>query len=441
MISNAISRLRASKYITNVGWLIRGNVLAQLIQLAALPILSRLYTPEEFGFFALFTALIGLLSVTLTLRFESAILIADDADIEMLVSLATRCVYAVTILSPGLFACLVWNKILGYGVLPTWPIALLPVALLGVGFFNIGRATCLREGNAALLARSRIDRSAGNAIVKISTGLVSSGSFGLMLGEVVGAWMAIPKVVSSLLLRSILMRQRIRHRIGVTWQRFRKFPLLELPSSILNQAALTLPVPMIAAIGGPEIVGAYAIARMVVVAPNAQIGRAVGDAFQLRVSKIIREGDFSQLLPTIGKTSLGLAGLGIVPFGAFILFSPWAFPFLLGDDWTAAGDFAALLAIWMYLAFVVSPVSRILSVLQRQEFKLIYDSFIFTAICVLYWNSVESDRPPQEFIKSLVGLNVIGYLLYLLVIMIVVKKAVTANRISRQGGSDFVRRH
>jgi O-antigen/teichoic acid export membrane protein len=307
--------------------------------------------------------------------------------------------------------------------MPVWVPAVMAVALLGIGFFNIGRATCLREGNAMNLARSRIERSAANVLVKIVWGILASGGYGLLVGEVIGAWAALRKVGSRLLTQSIILREKLGHEVGAVWRRFRKFPYLELPSSLFDQATLTLPVPMLASIGGTEVAGAYAIARMVVVVPNAQIGRAVGDGFQLRVSQIVRGGNESELLVTIGKTISLLAVVGVLPFGLLWLLSPWAFPFFLGSEWSSSGELAALLAIWMYFAFVVSPVSRVLSVLQRQEIKLYYDLFVFCTICLIYWYSMSNQVSSQEFVQALVALNVIGYSLFLILILFVAGKA------------------
>ena len=53
--------------------LVSGNVLGQSAVLLASPILTRLYTPEEFGVFAIFASLLGIVGIVSGLRYELAI--------------------------------------------------------------------------------------------------------------------------------------------------------------------------------------------------------------------------------------------------------------------------------------------------------------------------------------------------------------------------------
>lgn len=52
-----------SEFSKNVLTLITGTTIAQAIPIAISPILTRIYTPEDFGVFALFVSLVGFISV------------------------------------------------------------------------------------------------------------------------------------------------------------------------------------------------------------------------------------------------------------------------------------------------------------------------------------------------------------------------------------------
>jgi len=68
-----LKRAKSNEFARNVVTLITGTAVAQAIPVAISPILTRLYSPEDFGVLALFIAITSIISVFATLRFEIAI--------------------------------------------------------------------------------------------------------------------------------------------------------------------------------------------------------------------------------------------------------------------------------------------------------------------------------------------------------------------------------
>ncbi len=64
-----------NKSSRNILTLMTGSTIAQAIPIAISPILTRLYTPEDFGVLALFTSLVTIFSVISTGRYEFAIML------------------------------------------------------------------------------------------------------------------------------------------------------------------------------------------------------------------------------------------------------------------------------------------------------------------------------------------------------------------------------
>ncbi len=56
-----------------VAVLVTGTAFGQLIVLAASPLVTRLYTPADFGVLGVFSAFLGILGIAVTLRYELAI--------------------------------------------------------------------------------------------------------------------------------------------------------------------------------------------------------------------------------------------------------------------------------------------------------------------------------------------------------------------------------
>jgi len=70
--------LPRSRFMRNVAVLAGGSAFGQLINISVAPILSRLYTPGDYGLLAVYASILGLLLVVVSLRYEMAIPLPDD---------------------------------------------------------------------------------------------------------------------------------------------------------------------------------------------------------------------------------------------------------------------------------------------------------------------------------------------------------------------------
>src|SRR2546425_10423373 len=88
--------LPKSEFIRHILTLITGTTIAQAIPLVVTPILTRIYSPQDFGLFALYMSIIAILGVVATGRYELAIMLPEkDEDainvvyISFIITLAT----------------------------------------------------------------------------------------------------------------------------------------------------------------------------------------------------------------------------------------------------------------------------------------------------------------------------------------------------------------
>src|SRR5690606_34831965 len=72
--------IRRNRFFNNVIVAMTGVAAAQLITFLLMPVITRLYTPQDFGLLATFTALIGILAPLATLSYTNAISIPKDDD-------------------------------------------------------------------------------------------------------------------------------------------------------------------------------------------------------------------------------------------------------------------------------------------------------------------------------------------------------------------------
>jgi len=203
--------------------------------------------------------------------------------------------------------------------------------------------------------------------------------------------------------------------------KYAKFPMLDTPSAWLDALAMMLPLPMVASLYGAEAAGWFGLARLVLSLPNAQIGAAVADVFQMSLAEAVRDKDPQRARSVFYMLLKKLGLIGLVPLGVSLAVLPWAFPIVFGQSWSPAGDIAASLAPWLYAAFVISPLSRALPVLQAQEWKLFYDATALSLLIGCYFLAAPLALSLVEFCLLVSLAQALGYLVYALVLYLLVE--------------------
>jgi O-antigen/teichoic acid export membrane protein len=86
-------------FLRKLSILAGGTLLGQALVVLSSPLLTRFFTSEEFGVFAVFGALAGILGAVIALRFELAVLVAtDDEDAAALVMVTIVAAAAMALL-------------------------------------------------------------------------------------------------------------------------------------------------------------------------------------------------------------------------------------------------------------------------------------------------------------------------------------------------------
>jgi O-antigen/teichoic acid export membrane protein len=392
-----------------------GTAAAHAVTLAALPAITRLFSPEEYGAFAVLMAILAMWSTLLTLRYESALFVAEtDRDTRDLLTLCRILTIAMSLLAIPFLAGLAAFRLADLSSLP-WPALAASIAfLVASGLFQARRAFDIREAKLAAVRSATIGRSLGSALIKIAAGLLGFGASGLILAEAIAAWIG----VWLLDRRSAVNDRSPTHRaqLRTVARKYPKYPTVELPSTLIDSAGALLVLPVYAHMFGLKEAAFLGLAQRVVALPNTHIGRAIADVAQREMAEKLRAnapGEIQLLLRSlVGR----LAALGVVPLVAVMTLAPALFGLIFGAQWQASGTVAAIIAPWLYAAFVVSTVSRILLVVQKQEYKLAYD---VAAITLVLGVLVATRWLNLTFLQSVACLSagrVFTYGVYLLVI-------------------------
>ncbi|SFM42136.1 Membrane protein involved in the export of O-antigen and teichoic acid [Marinobacter zhejiangensis] len=405
--------------------LLTGTALAQIITAVSMVVVTWLYSPEALGIISIYLAFFSFWVSLASWRFEGAMLVCkDDDESDHLFRLGSVVVVAMALISVPALYVLMSSGFLSFSELPVWSPYAAGLSVLGFGLFMMYRSWSLRLRELVAIKRATISRSAANAGIRIAGGVLGGGVIGLFIAEVLGSWAALAAV------RKRVVQTRKRIGPSCSWNvksmlavgaRYVTFPKYEMPSVALNQLASVMPVPMVGALYGAQAAGLFGVARLLVAIPNTQLGAAISDVFQMELAENYRSKQYAEGKRLFYSMFKKLALIGLVPLVASLVFAPLLVPVLLGDQWAQMGGIIAIMAPWMYFAFVVSSLSRLLSVLEAQRFKLYYDFLSLAMVVVVYFVSLNGDFDLYYYIFLISAGFVICYSVYFSLLCHVIK--------------------
>ncbi|MFC4891878.1 lipopolysaccharide biosynthesis protein [Pseudofrancisella aestuarii] len=372
----------------NVLIIMIGLTIAQAIPVIISPILTRLYSPEDFGAFALYMAAASIMVVAVTGKYEVAIVLPKkDSDAVNLLALSIIISFFVSLIS--LVIIFVFNtkiiSLLGNTKISHW-LYVLPITILFAGIYQSFNYWLNRKKEYKRIATSAIVQSTTTATANLGMGFGHVGSDGLILGGVFGQGVTIAVLAKMILGVDKNKIKYIRKRKIISMvKKYSKQPKYVLPTSLLDMVSMKIPIFAISSLYHSLImVGYYMLVERMLSIPMGIIGGAIGQNFYQEFSNRINNNNKKSAKILLLKVWMFLFAIGIFPTILLFIYGPELFSFLFGESWKEAGDIASILA-WMYLfIFISSPTSRAYLVLGLQNIglyfgiiSLVYRGFIF----------------------------------------------------------------
>jgi O-antigen/teichoic acid export membrane protein len=376
--------LANGSFARGVSQLAVGNCVSQVATLAAMPLLTRLYSAEEFGVLGIFSTALGLFTVVSSLRYEMAITLPKrDSAAFQIMGLCFFCL----ILSTSLVALCgagIGQRLLsgvGAGEITAY-YWLLPAGGFLAGLYQLLTCWGVRRKAYGPLARTRVQQGVGSIAVQAALGMMQFGGIGLLLGHVVGQAAGVLGLARNTAADYLKQRTRITIRgMRGAAGRYSEFPRFDSWAVLLNTASAALPVAFFAFLFGPKLVGFYALGFKLLSAPVSLLGKSLSQVLLPRAGEAVREKNLDQLVTTVLRL-LTLSSL--TPFFIAAIIAPRLFGVLFGSGWIEAGEIASYTSLWVAWQFIYSPLSVILLAVEAQRTNLLIQavSFVLRALAI-----------------------------------------------------------
>ncbi|MCW8856264.1 MAG: oligosaccharide flippase family protein [Kangiella sp.] len=416
------SNKNQKSFIQNVVTLMTGTSLAQLISLLLVPVISRLFTPEDFGAAALFLSLGMILATGGSLRFDQAIILPDKDSVAL--KLFVLCI-ASLLASAALFLIVAivftyyfpdasWIKTLG-----VW-LYVVPVqgVLLGISYCLV--SLHMRAQQYKIIAASQISRYTVTPLGRIAIGLCCGSSTG---GLIIGLFGGLLSAIGLMYWRlkdsfTNISRYTDITVLKATAKEYKDFPLHSTPAALVFVISENMTILLFGFLYPSSIVGYFALGYRVIQAPVGVICESVRKVFLVKASRLATQ--HMRLRSILIKAVLGMAAVGIIPSLVLMAYGEEIFSLLLGSKWVTAGLYAEILAPWLFTIFIAIPMTTTFIVMRKQNLWLkLQLSILFFRVVAMLSIHVLTGRPEDV----LMGYVMVG-IVFNIVIMVIGYKIV-----------------
>lgn len=388
IVSKLLQKIKKSDFLRSVAFLSTGNILANLLSFLSIPIVSRIYTEQAFGDYAVMVSVASIINGAASLGLTSAIMMPDTerktrevfmVALIMQISVCTLCFLLALILSP------IYEiyELSGFYVISLF---LIYIYLLCSGLFSLLAVYVNKLRKNRILFWNALINAMATFCFTIPLGLLGFDGFGFLFAAIAGF------TVSNLqMLRHVRPFVKLKgiSSFFVICKEYKDFVLYQFPSNLISTFAIQLPNQLFSSYFGNTALGGYAMCERILGVPMRLIGAPITTIYFRQLAQGVKEGkDLGHFTYVLITRILMLA---FIPCIVLLFFSEDIFIFILGNSWTSVGAIVSVLVVPYIFTFCTNCVSYCLVVLKKQRVNLylsiIHLSIIIASIAfgIIYW--------------------------------------------------------
>jgi len=422
---NTISKIRFLKvlkeneYTLNVTKLVSGTLTGNIIILISMPILSRIYSPVDFGTFQQFISFSSIFLIFGTLSFHSAILLPDsDKEVRALTLISFIVLMIITIiilsfislLPTSMFDFLNAEEVIQHNYF-------IPLIVFWTGLQLILENLMLQQKRFMKLSIFRVIRTLLSQVGALLLSIIFLNFLGLLISYIC-SFIIVTICILIYLKFYLRFKDLSFERIRATIRKYKKFPLVDTPSMFINTISNEMPIYLLTLFHAPEKIGLYAVAFRLLRAPISILGTSFGEAYFQKGSEIFNRSkeDLTPFFLATLKKLTAIAGLLCL---VVFFFSNMLVELYLGPHWIEVATIMKILMVWLFFEFLYNPVSTSFLITKRLEvlFALNLSLLVFRTGSMYFFRS-----SAMQLILALSVTSAVFYIIYILSALFVVKK-------------------
>jgi len=375
-----------SEFTRNVLTLMTGTTIAQAVPVAISPILTRLYTPEDFGVWAVYASMVAILGVIATGKYELAVILPKTKKESLNVLFLSLLLTVVVSLSFSLFLFVLTFhsqiiQLLNNKEISGW-LYFIPLSVLLVGFYNSFNYWFNRNKRYKLLASTKVVQTLVNGGFSLGFGFAGMTKIGLIFSSILSQFAGVMAFLKNF--KFVYFRLFDFKLVKNLAKRYIKFPSITLFHHLFNNASTNIPVLLIANYFNNMEAGFFSFTNRIIGYPLSIITSSMGEVFFREINrlKVYEPSKLTSFFKNI------LLKMFIILFPIFIMLFfilPPVVEFVFGENWKNLGIYIQILLPMFFFRGIGSVLAHIIVVFgkQGQGFALEIISFILRVVSIV----------------------------------------------------------
>jgi O-antigen/teichoic acid export membrane protein len=285
----------------------------------------------------------------------------------------------------------------------------MPISLLGIALFQTAYFWHNRGGAYRSMSVSRVIRSAATSGSSVGLGFGGIlSATGLILGDAIG------QILGGFYLwkkQNIVLNDLQWPKVKYFARRYIHFPVFLIPAAFANKAANYLPILFIGSFSAP-LAGFFTLTQRMVYASSGTVAAAFGDVFKQKAAEELRT-HFS-CRKTFVQTFKKLLVMVSIPYILLQFFAELLFSFVFGSEWALSGTYAQIIAPMFLLQFIVSPLSNVLIIREKQQLNLSLQLGLVLGVIAAFYYGIIANENVVLALQIFTFVNCMKYIIELL---------------------------
>lgn len=357
----------------NSAKLLSASLIVQVIGLLIYPILTRLYTPENFGLINLFLSICGVLSLFATAEFQYSIVLPKSEE------LGRACFHVGFIIS-AIFTCLLIctipfsqhiSHIFNTPDLANW-YWVVPIFVFLTAVWTLLNYWYTRKKQFGSISSYQIIQSVANAGAKLGFGFGGFVQGGLVLSAIVSPIVSLSISIARNCKSSVQeLFSFDGNNCRLIAKQYANFPKYSLPRAIVNNLSGNLPILLLTPFFGLTEIGFLGMALTLAFRPINMISSSLYQVFYQKTTEQVQNRQ--SIKPFFTSYAKSVLVVVIPCFIVLYFFLPTLTEFLLGGEWRETGVYIQIMLVWLLMSLLVAPICYISDIFQKQKTALIFE--------------------------------------------------------------------
>ncbi|WLR52985.1 oligosaccharide flippase family protein [Bacillus tianshenii] len=372
------------EFNSNLMKLLTGTTIAYGLPVAVSPILTRMYSPEEFGVVQLFIAITATLGSIANARYDLSVVLPEkDEDAIQLTALG--------VLISAVFSLFLFGIILAFHgpilklfnneSLSFW-LYFVPVAVFLIGLFNMLNFLNTRIKAFDNIAKGNVMKSVALVSVQLVAGFFKVGAGGLVAGQLASHLFGNTKLLTRVFSEFKGMFRIDRSEMKRLAKHYSQFPKYSMASILANNLSNHLISIVVSALYSVATLGFYSLVQRVLGMPSSLIGKSMSQVFYQKASA--EKNETGQAVHAFDSTLKKMLLLAIPGFTLMFFVVDEVVTFVFGENWKTVGEYAKLLMPLFAIRFVVVPLTVVNSIFYKENVSMIWQFGLLALSLVVF---------------------------------------------------------